>query len=183
MLQLSNSQKHELLDIARRSVEARLADRPLDWTLKPDASVREPCGVFVSIHKHGELRGCIGHLEIDGPLVVATAECAVSAAFADPRFLPVSVDELDLVKFEVSVLSPLEPIDDVQTVEVGRHGILMEKNGQRGLLLPQVATEYGWDRTEFLKQTSIKAGLEPDAWQSGATIYVFQSVVFEEGAV
>ena len=183
MLQLSNSQKRSLLDIARRSVEGRLQDKPLDWTPSPDVPIREQCGVFVSIHKHGELRGCIGRLQIDEALTVATAECAVSAAFTDTRFVPISVDELLVVKFEVSVLSPLEPVDDVQSVEVGRHGIVIEKNGQRGLLLPQVATEYGWDRTEFLKQTSIKAGLEPDAWQSGATIFVFQAVVFEEGAL
>jgi AmmeMemoRadiSam system protein A len=183
MLRLSNSQKQSLLEIARRSVEASLAIRPLGWTPEPGVPVWEQYGVFVSIHKHGELRGCIGRLQIDDTLVVATAECAVSAAFADPRFHPMSLDELDVVTFEVSVLSPLEPIDDVGAVQVGTHGILIEKNGQRGLLLPQVATKYDWDRTEFLEQTSIKAGLEPDAWRSGATMSVFQPVVFEEGAV
>ena len=183
MLQLNNSEKQSLLKIARRSVEACFTDQIQHWTRNSDIAVRNEFGVFVSIHMDGELRGCMGRLQIDGTLAVATAECAVSAAFEDPRFVPISCNELNVVKFEVSVLSPLEPVNDIQTIEVGRHGLLIEKYGQRGLLLPQVATQYGWDRTEFLKETAIKAGLEPDAWQCGAALFRFQSIVFDEETV
>lgn len=183
MLQLSNSQKQLLLDIARRSVAASMADESLDFGEAVHGGFDEKCGVFVSIHKHGELRGCIGRVEADDVLPVVTAECAASAAFADPRFVPMTVDELDVVKFEVSVLSPLERVEEVDAIEVGQHGLVIEKDGKRGLLLPQVASQFGWDRTEFLRQTSIKAGLDPDAWRSGAELYMFRSVVFGEGAV
>jgi AmmeMemoRadiSam system protein A len=182
MLQLSNSQKKLLLDIARQSVTARLAGESLDLGEAALGGFEEKFGVFVSIHKHGELRGCIGRVESDDALGVVTAECAASAAFADPRFVPLTIDELDVVTFEVSVLSPLERVEAPEAIEVGQHGLVIEKDGRRGLLLPQVASQYGWDRTEFLRQTSIKAGLDPDAWRSGAELYMFRSAVFEEGA-
>jgi len=179
MLQLSNLQKEQLLEIARSAVRARLGGGET-----PDmvcVGVDQRCGVFVSIHMDGGLRGCIGRIESDLDLGQTTAECAVSAAFDDPRFVPMSLVELEAATFEVSVLSPLENVADVNTIEVGRHGLVIEQRGRRGLLLPQVATSYGWDRVEFLRQTAVKAGLDPDAWQAGASISAFEAVVFQEG--
>jgi AmmeMemoRadiSam system protein A len=180
MLQLSSLQKQSLLEIARRSVEARLREGSVPFDVEV-AFQSEKCGVFVSIHRQGELRGCIGRVESDDVLPLTTAECAVSAAFDDPRFVPMCLEELEEATFEVSVLSPLQRIDDVGNVEVGRHGLMIEKQDRRGLLLPQVAVTYGWDRIEFLRQTSIKAGLDPDAWQeSVAEVSIFEAIVFEE---
>ncbi len=179
MLRLNSSQKQTLLRIARRSVESRL--RPGAEHDAPDSNLREKRGVFVSIYNGGRLRGCIGRVHGDAPLPQATAECAVSAAFDDPRFVPISLDELPEATFEISVLSHLARVDDVENVEIGRHGLLVEQHGRRGLLLPQVAVACGWDREEFLRRTSIKAGLDPEAWRAGAHVWVFEAVVFGEG--
>lgn len=141
------------------------------------------CGVFVSIHAAGELRGCIGRISSDQRLVPTTADCAVSAAFGDPRFPPLETEELEHATFEVSVLSPLERVERADAIEVGRHGILIEKQGRRGLLLPQVAVSHQWNRDEFLRQTALKAGLDPEAWRTGAVLSVFEAVVFREGAL
>lgn len=179
MLQLNSSQKQSLLRIARGSVEGRL--NPGAERGAPDSNLRDKRGVFVSIYNGGRLRGCIGRVHADAPLSQATSECAVSAAFEDPRFVPMSLDELREATFEISVLSPLAKVEDIETVEVGRHGLLVEQHGKRGLLLPQVAVACGWDRDEFLRRTSIKAGLEPEAWRSGASVWAFEAVVFGEG--
>lgn len=141
----------------------------------PDAS-----GAFVTLKRHGELRGCIGTLVCRGPLAEEVARVAVSAAREDPRFQPVSPAELGDLDVEVSVLGPLERIDplDATAVEVGRHGLVVEQGHRRGLLLPQVATEWNWDRETFLAQTCRKAGLPLDAWRRGATVYRFEADVF-----
>ncbi len=180
MFQLSSREQQLLLEIARGAVRAHLAKAKPPVHEIPDGTLRQPHGVFVSIHRAGELRGCIGRVESDRPLHQATAECAISAAVADPRFMPVEVDELGHVSFEISALTALTTIEGADQLEVGRHGLMVEKGSSRGLLLPQVASRYGWDLQEFLSQTCLKAGLGPGEWRSGANLFVFEAIVFEE---
>ena len=170
-----------LLKIARDAVTAKAtgvgqALRPA--LLGPLAS--RMGGAFVTIHHRGELRGCVGHIEADQPLVRIVAQCAVSACSSDPRFVPVGRGELADIDVELSLLGPLEPIAGPGDIEVGRHGLLIAREGRRGLLLPQVATEWKWDAPTFLAQTCRKAGLAADAWKSGATIWRFEAEVFGE---
>jgi AmmeMemoRadiSam system protein A len=176
---LTEAQKHAVVELARRSVVATVTGTPppaLTVTL-PDAS-----GVFVTIKRRGELRGCLGTLQCHRGLAGEVARCAADAATEDPRFPPVSVDELPDVAVEVSVLGPLEPIDprDPGAIIIGRHGLVAERGARRGLLLPQVATEWGWNVEQFLRQTCLKAGLDPDAWQRDARISRFEAEVIDE---
>ena len=136
-------------------------------------------GVFVSLHKGPTLRGCIGHIEPDRQLSRAIPDAAIAAASSDPRFEPMTFDELADVHIELSILGPLERIGGVGDIEVGRHGLLVERGWSRGLLLPQVAVEWGWDAEAFLSQTCHKAGLPPDAWKT-ATVWRFEAEVFSE---
>jgi uncharacterized protein len=140
----------------------------------------EPFPLFVSIHRHKELRGCIGNISPTGPLYRNVAECAISAAVRDPRFVPLTASELEHVTFEISVLSSLEPVQAPDDIEIGTHGLLITKDRDRGLLLPQVASRYGWDQVRFLNETCLKAGLKSDDWKSGATIHRFTAQVFSE---
>ena len=177
---LTDEQKHTLLDLARRTVVAEAAGgaKPAPATLPlPDAS-----GVFVTIKRRGELRGCLGTLQCSRGLAAEVARCAADAAREDPRFPPVSADEVPELSVEVSVLGPLEPIDPgvEGSIVIGRHGLVAEQGHRRGLLLPQVAPEWGWTVEQFLRQTCIKAGLPGDAWQHGARIYRFDAEVFGE---
>jgi uncharacterized protein len=177
---LMTRQRQALLQLARRAIEAHLAHEP--------APVADPAaglaglrgGAFVTLHRGTELRGCIGHPESTDPLTDTVTACAVAAATADPRFDPVTAAELTRLDIEVSVLSPIEPVEDVGTIEVGRHGLIVEQGWRRGLLLPQVAVEWDWDRETFLAQTCVKAGLRPDAWRTGARLYRFEAEVFSE---
>ena len=137
-------------------------------------------GAFVTIHKHGELRGCIGHIEANEPLAKVIPRCAVAACSSDPRFPPIAPSELHEIDIEVSVLGPLEPIAGPQDIEVGRHGVVVEMAWQRGLLLPQVATEWNWDAETFLEHTCHKAGLPKNAWKHGANMWRFEAEVFAE---
>jgi AmmeMemoRadiSam system protein A len=177
---LSDAQKHALLDLARRSVAAQVAGAagpaPLVLDL-PDAS-----GVFVTLKERGELRGCLGTLQCRRGLAREVARCAADAASEDPRFPPVTPGELQDVLVEVSVLGPLEAIDprNADAITIGRHGLVAEQGSRRGLLLPQVATEWGWTIEQFLRQTCVKAGLPGDAWQHGARILRFDAEVFGE---
>jgi AmmeMemoRadiSam system protein A len=140
-------------------------------------------GVFVTIYHAGELRGCIGHIEADQPLPVGVARCAVAACCEDPRFPAVSASELRQIQLEISVLGPLEPLAGSADVEIGRHGLMVEMGRLRGLLLPQVATERQWNAVMFLSQTCRKAGLAPDVWRHGATVWRFEAEVFgDDGA-
>jgi AmmeMemoRadiSam system protein A len=137
-------------------------------------------GVFVSLHKGTELRGCIGSILATSPLYRSTAECAIAAAVGDPRFMPLTRAELATVEFEISVLSAPEYVNDVKTIEVGKHGLLITKKNARGLLLPQVAVEHGWSREKFLEETCKKAGLRSDDWKEDSTIQSFTALVFSE---
>jgi len=176
---LTDAQKHALVDLARQSVIATVTrSAPPAFSMEvPDAS-----GVFVTIKRRGELRGCLGTLQCHRGLAGEIIRCAADAATEDPRFPPVSVDELAELEVEVSVLGPLAPIDprDPNAVVIGRHGLVAERGFRRGLLLPQVATEWGWTAEQFLRQTCLKAGLEPDAWQRDARISRFEAEVIGE---
>jgi AmmeMemoRadiSam system protein A len=142
-------------------------------------ALKEKKGVFVTVKKRGQLRGCIGYTRGVKPLYKIVGEMAVAAAFHDPRFTPVTEAELSDLEIEISVLTPLKRIKDVEEIEVGKHGLLIEKGFRSGLLLPQVATEYGWDRKAFLEHTCLKAGLPRDAWKDGKTsICTFSAEVF-----
>jgi AmmeMemoRadiSam system protein A len=140
----------------------------------------EASGAFVTLKRDGRLRGCIGTLQCRQSLPEEIRRVAVSAAREDPRFSPLQRSELEGLGVEVSVLGPLEQIDphDPSAFEIGRHGLVVEQGLRRGLLLPQVATEWGWDRETFLSQTCGKAGLPVDCWKHGATVYRFAAEVF-----
>lgn len=178
-LGLSPEEKHELLRLARTVVETKARGETFTEWPPPTEKLKEARGAFVSIHKLGMLRGCIGNLEGHEPLYRTIAEMAAAAAFKDPRFRPVTEDELPYLDIEISVLTPLEELKDPNEIEVGRHGILIRKGGYSGLLLPQVATERNWDLWTFLGETCRKAGLPKDAWKDKDTkIYVFSADVF-----
>ena len=130
--------------------------------------------------ERGELRGCIGHTRADVPLYQAVQQMAVAAATSDPRFPPLTPEELSDVTVEISILSPFRRIMDAAQVEVGVHGLMIYKDNQRGLLLPQVPVEQGWDRQEYLDNLCLKAGLPADCWREGATLYAFTALVFGE---
>lgn len=176
---LNDEEKHELLTIARNSVISVLEGKTFDLTTSL-SGLRRNCGAFVSLRKKGELRGCIGTFESNKPLYETVVEMARSAAFKDPRFSPLQADELKEVDFEISVLSPLREIKDINEVELGRHGLNITKGFNRGVLLPQVATEQGWDLETFLSHTCQKAGLSPDEWKKGVKIEIFSALVFGE---
>ncbi len=183
MSPLSPEASRYLLQLARRTLEARFRDQPLDLeTLRaslPDPSLAEPSGAFVTLHRRGCLRGCIGFIQATKPLYEAVMEAALAAAFQDPRFPPLEFAELAEVEIEISRLSSCAPIRP-EDVEPGRHGLIVSQGSLRGLLLPQVAREYGWDRERFLEETCRKAGLPPDAWRTGARLEAFTAEVFSE---
>jgi AmmeMemoRadiSam system protein A len=178
-LGLTSEEKAQLLEIARNVVESHCRGEKTPEFVFNSPTLQEPRGAFVTLHKEGKLRGCIGHIRAKQPLVNTIVEMAEAAAFHDPRFPPVSSKELGLLDYEISVLTPLQRIKEVDEIEVGKHGIYMKRGSCSGLLLPQVATEWGWDRTTFLEHTCTKAGLPEDAWKDKKTeIYIFSADVF-----
>jgi AmmeMemoRadiSam system protein A len=180
MFQLTESEQRLLLQIARKAVAAYLSGQPPQLPEVTAGVLTEPHSLFVSIHQENALRGCIGNLHPAGPLYRSTAECAIAAAVADSRFMPLMAAELASVEFEISVLSTMQRVQNVQEIDVGRHGLVISKNGARGLLLPQVAAMYGWDRERLLQETCTKAGLRPNDWKEDATIESFSALVFGE---
>jgi len=180
---LNEEQRQRLLKLARTSIESILDGRSLPLSEGDyDEVLRRPAGAFVTLRtKRGDLRGCIGSIRAVEPLFKAVASSAVSAAFRDPRFFPVRPDEMPQLDLEISVMGPIEPVRDVAEIEVGRDGLIISKGRFAGLLLPQVATEYGWDREAFLDQTCIKAGLPAGSWRIEETrIEKFAAEVFGE---
>jgi AmmeMemoRadiSam system protein A len=183
--EFSLEQRRVLLSIAHRAILSALEGQPLPDAPPALPGLTEPRGVFTTLYlrsdrkgdPQGELRGCVGYVSPIAPLYRAVAETARAAAFEDHRFLPVTKEEALKLEVSLSVLSRLFPIHP-QAVEVGRHGLLLSGGGRRGLLLPQVPVEYGWDRETFLEQTCYKAGLPPDAWRKDATIEAFTAEVF-----
>lgn len=170
--------RERLLQLARQSIAAHLAGLPVP-VVAPSTMINRRAGVFVSLHKGRALRGCIGHIEPDQRLSHAIPNAAIAAASSDPRFAPMTSEELADVDIELSILGPLEQIGGAAEIEIGRHGLLVEHGWNRGLLLPQVAAEWGWDAETFLAQTCHKAGLPLDAWKT-ATIWRFEAEVFSE---
>lgn len=177
---LTTEEKKILLEIARASIEARLAHKPAPALDVKSPGLLEKSGAFVCLGAKGRLRGCIGIFLSEAPLYETISEMAISAATKDDRFYPVSIEELAGIKIEISVLTPLRKISDVKEIEVGRHGIYIIKGSKRGVLLPQVAAEYGFDRETFLDQTCIKAGLKPGCWKDEADIYIFEAEIFND---
>jgi len=173
MSRFTDAQQAALVAIARNAVRGAVTGTPA--AAPPETDAPAATGVFVTLKRGGRLRGCIGTLECRRPLAEEIAGVAVSAAREDPRFTPVTAAELDDLEVEVSVLGPLEPIDplDPAAFEIGRHGLVVEQGRRRGLLLPQVAVEWGWDREQFLAQTCVKAGLPPHAWRGRVAVYRF----------
>src|SRR5262245_31928426 len=162
--QLTEADQQLLLEIARNAVSSYLAGHAPRLPDVPTGPLTEARGIFVSLHRGIELRGCIGNIHAVSPLYRGAAECAIAAAVGDPRFIQLMAAELPIVEFEISVLSALQPVGDIREIEIGRHGLLISKNGARGLLLPQVATTYNWGQERFLQETCKKAGLKPDDW-------------------
>jgi AmmeMemoRadiSam system protein A len=178
-IMITDEDRRALLGLARDAITAYVRGLPPPVT-NPSPIMSRLAGVFVSLHKDHALRGCIGHLEADRTLGRSVPEMAVAAASCDPRFPPVTADELSELDIELSVLGELEPIGGAGDIEIGRHGLLVEFQGRRGLLLPQVAVEWQWDTETFLAQTCHKAGLARDAWRAGASIRRFTAEVFSE---
>ena len=180
---LIQEHRTRLLTIAREAIAAVLDGRRLEINpAELDEPLRRPAGAFVSLHtKDGGLRGCIGSIHPVAPLCHAVHGSAVSAAFRDPRFYPVRKDELAILHIEISVMGPIEVVQTVDEIEVGRDGVIISRGGNAGLLLPQVATDYGWGLEDFLSHTCLKAGLPPDSWRSpGCRIERFPAEVFGE---
>ena len=175
---LTKKEQKELLKIARVTIVDYVTNRnvPAIVTASPGLNIHSGC--FVTVKLKGELRGCIGNFVSDQPLYLLVQEMAVSAATRDPRFYPMKTQDLADFTLDISVLSPLEKAASVEEIRVGIHGIYIIKGNHRGVLLPQVATEYGWNRDQFLQHTCIKAGLPQDAWQGECDIYIFSAQVF-----
>jgi len=178
---LSETDKDALLEIARRSIEKELTGRKGPEPEAMSDTLKKKMGAFVTIKKRGQLRGCIGHIKAIKPLYATVSEMARTAAFDDPRFPPLRKEEMKDVTIEISALTPLKEIEDVEDIIVGRHGVYIIKGFHSGLLLPQVATEHNWDRITFLEETCHKADLPATAWRDKETrVYIFSADVFGE---
>ncbi|EPR43868.1 AMMECR1 containing protein [Desulfovibrio sp. X2] len=175
---LTDEEKSYLKALVRQSIKDGFAGggRP---GKPPTEKLTSELGAFVTLKENGGLRGCIGHIIGDKPVYETVYEMAQQAAFRDPRFPPVQPGEFDSLEIEVSILSPITPCPDLRQIAPGRHGLLVLRPPRSGLLLPQVASEYGWDCETFLAQTCLKAGLPPDAWKEpGTDVYWFEAEVF-----
>jgi len=174
----SQEERQLLLRLAHRSIEA--AVRKQEFRAEPVSThLQEPRGAFTTIHLHGQLHGCVGYILPALPLHATVAETAASAAMNDPRFVPLTIEEAPDVKLEISVLSRPFPITP-QQVQPGVHGLIVSDGRRRGLLLPQVAPEHGWDAEQFLAHTCLKARLPADAWRHGVRIEAFTAEIFGE---
>jgi AmmeMemoRadiSam system protein A len=177
-LHFSDDERRLLKESARASIEEALFGKKAPDVDMPE-TLKKPMGAFVCLKTKGELKGCIGYIRATRPLDEIVKRMAKEAAFHDPRFLPLEPSEWVDTDIEISVLTPMTRIADVEEIQVGVHGIYLEKGMESGLLLPQVATENGWDRRLFLEYTCMKAGLPRDAWKSPETrIYIFSADVF-----
>ncbi len=184
-MNLTEAEKRTLLESARAAIAAAYGG-PQQEPAEPTGALLQPCGAFVTLHERfaggpPELRGCIGYVESSAPLLETVRRAAAAAAFHDARFPPVSAAELPRIEIEISVLSPLQKVSDVREIVVGRHGLVMRRGMRSGLLLPQVASERGWDLETFLDHTCLKAGLPRRAWaERDTTIEMFTALVFSE---
>lgn len=178
--ELTPTQQDELLGLARTAIAHYLETGQLPDYESDDPALTRHSAAFVTLEKANELRGCIGHVSADTALHQVVQELAVSAATSDPRFPPLTAEELDEVNVEISVLSPMRRLTDTQQIEIGTHGLVILQNGRQGVLLPQVPVDEGWDREEFLEHLCIKANLAPDCWTDQPTLYSFTAAVFGE---
>ena len=175
---LTDLERRAVLRLARHVIAARLGGPGSEPDVASVPAMR--AGAFVTIDVRGDLRGCIGYPPSDRWLADVIRHCAVSAAFKDPRFPPLTAAELPEVSIEVSVLGPILPVSNLDDIQVGRDGLIVAQGFSQGLLLPQVASERNWDREMFLSQTCLKAGLARDAWKKGAKISRFEAEVFSD---
>lgn len=177
---LTNDDRLELLRLARLALHARVlgAVAPVAEVSGTLATTR---GAFVSIHRGGALRGCLGRLTCDMPLAHVVLHLGAVVADCDPRFEPVQPGELEELDIEISVLTPEREVTSTAEIQIGRHGLIVQQGFSRGLLLPQVATQHGWGVEHFVEHTCLKAGLARDAWRRGARLFVFEAEVFGEG--
>ena len=170
-----------LLQIARDAITCHLEDRISSKLQGLDAELLQKSGAFVTLHKGGQLRGCVGQIVSDKPLYETVAEAAIAAATRDPRFHQANLSEMPELEIEISVLTPLQPLERIEDLEIGVHGLYIKDGVHSGLLLPQVATAHNWNRTQFLQQACKKAKLPEEIWQDSETeIYLFGSQVFGE---
>lgn len=178
MAQLSKTERESLLNFARKNISWKLGNEENKPVIEMTGV---QCGAFVTLRKGGKLRGCIGNIISDRPLSETICDMSVSAAFRDPRFTPLSKDELDNISIEISILSPLEKVEHISKIKQGRDGLYVKNGFYSGLLLPQVATEQNWDRETFVNQTFKKAGLDSSYRDDENTeIYSFTAEVFSE---
>ncbi|HTY10100.1 MAG TPA: AmmeMemoRadiSam system protein A [Bacteroidota bacterium] len=184
---LSPAEKRELLDIAWKSVRRTVqgnAHGPIKaprQSINTESMLWQPAGAFVSLYRHGELRGCLGLIVSEAPLAETVSQLAGRTATEDPRFPAVTPGELDGLRIEISILSPLKEISAIEEIQVGKHGLFIVAGMYRGLLLPQVAVKHRWNVTRFLEETCIKAGLPPDQWKHAETaIYTFTAEIIEQ---
>lgn len=178
---LTPSDSSALLAIARTAIERKINDETYNAVPREEKKLTDRAGCFVTIKQHGELRGCIGNFQSELPLYREVAQMAIASATEDPRFPPMQKVDLNNFNLEITVLSPLQKSEDIEEIIIGTHGIYIEKGPNRGVLLPQVATEYCWDRKTFLQQTCLKAGLNADDWQLPDTeIYIFSGQIIND---
>jgi AmmeMemoRadiSam system protein A len=183
MSRLSSDDRRALLDLARRAISSAVIEKRIPDFPVHSAALTAPAGAFVTLHRDGQLRGCVGQVESPGPLADTVARAAINAALHDSRFSPVEADEVRALEIEISVLSPLEPIAP-EAIIVGRHGLMIVQGEHRGLLLPQVAAERRWSCHVFLEEACAKAGLPRDAWREPSTrIFAFAAEVFSEATL
>jgi len=176
---LTPEDKALLRKIARNAVESSVTGKKADLPNPLPSSLEKACGAFVTLYKNDKLRGCIGCLSANDSLANTVQSVAASAALKDPRFPAVKKDELKDITYEISVLSALLPVSDIRAIHIGTHGIYVKRGRRYGVLLPQVATRYRWDRITFIEQTCLKARLSKDAWKDPETkLYVFSAEVF-----
>lgn len=183
MSSLTHQQKHKLLEIARKTIEGYVKTEEIYAVQETDPSLSDTKGAFVTIHNKGGLRGCIGNIVTDEPLYLTVRNMAIASCSRDFRFNPVDADELKEIDIEISVLSKPTVIKDTDEIKMGTHGVIVEgDHWQSGVFLPQVATETGWSKEEFLSHLCAdKAGLPADAWKNPKTIIkIFSAEVFSE---
>lgn len=176
--ELTDEHRQYLLKLARESVERYVRGEGPVALEYDDEPLKQKCGIFVTLKLHGQLRGCIGNIYSFEPIPETIGDIAVKSASSDPRFPPIKINELPDLEIDISVLGPLNEVKDISEIKIGTHGLVIEERGRRGLLLPQVATEHGFNVEQFLSQTCLKAGLPVDAWKHGARIFKFAAEVF-----
>ncbi len=181
-LMLSQSQRSTLVDLARQAIEERVRSGELSDFETDQQELNRLAAAFVTVKIQGTLRGCIGYLRHDTPLHQVVRDKAVAAATMDPRFPPLTEEELELIDIEISILSPLRRLASPEQIEIGTHGLVIMHEGRQGVLLPQVAAERGWDRETFLDHLCVKAGLPERSWLEGAALYAFTTVEFGDRA-